>query len=58
MVILHRSRGPVERLATFTIKRVVLVVREVVEDGILVHDTAKKGIHVTYNIVEPLSLML
>jgi hypothetical protein len=41
----------VERLATFTIKCAVLVVREVVEDGILVHDTAKKGIDVTYNIV-------
>jgi CRISPR/Cas system-associated endonuclease Cas3-HD len=41
----------VERLATFRIKRVVLAVREVVEDGILVHDTGKKGIDVTYNIV-------
>lgn len=45
-------------ISTFTVIHVALLIREVVGDGILVHDTAKEGLHVAYIILVSVSMML
>ena len=45
-------------MSTFAGIHVALLVHDIITDGILVNGTAKEGLHLTYKILDMLSMML
>ena len=45
-------------IRTFMVIHAIILVHEVVGDGILIHYTAKEGLHVVYNILDWVSTTL